>query len=146
MIALSQGCPQLSSLDLSGCNQITDACVIALSQGCPQLSSLNLYDCEQITDAGVAALLQGCPDLKFRDFRDIAGDQCLQVMIERNPEMTELDLGGLQYRSRTRCVIALSQGCPQLSSLNLSGCDTDHGRVCDRVVARVPPALLSGSL
>ena len=42
MIALSQGCPQLSSLNLVAAIQITDAGVIALSQGCPQLSSLDL--------------------------------------------------------------------------------------------------------
>ena len=63
VIALSQGCPKLSSLDLRNCGQITDACVIALSQGCPQLSSLNLYGCEQITDACVTALSQGYPRL-----------------------------------------------------------------------------------
>ena len=41
--AYAEECPQLSSVDLSDCDQITDACVIALSQGCPQLSSLDLY-------------------------------------------------------------------------------------------------------
>ena len=51
----TEGCPRLISVDLSGCYQITDACVIALSQGCPQLSSLNLSDCRQITDACVTA-------------------------------------------------------------------------------------------
>ena len=59
----TEGCPRLFSVDLSGCEQITDACVIALSQGCPQLSSLNLYGCSQITDACVTALSQGYPQL-----------------------------------------------------------------------------------
>ena len=49
----TEGCPGLISVDLSGCYQITDACVIALSQGCPKLSSLNLSGCSQITDAGI---------------------------------------------------------------------------------------------
>ena len=54
--AYAEGCPQLSSVDLSGCNHITDEYVIALSQGCPQLSYLNLYNCNQITDASVIRL------------------------------------------------------------------------------------------
>ena len=61
--AYAEECPQLSSVDLSDCDQITDACVIALSQGCPQLSSLNLSGCNEITDACVTALSQGYPQL-----------------------------------------------------------------------------------
>ena len=41
VIALSQGSPQLSSLNLWYCEQITEACVIALSRGRPQIS---VYD------------------------------------------------------------------------------------------------------
>ena len=49
---IARQCTQLSSLDLSDCNKITDAGVIALGQGgCPQLSSLNLSGCNKITDA-----------------------------------------------------------------------------------------------
>ena len=65
VIALSQGCPQLSTLDLSNCKQITDAGVIALSQGCRQLSSLKLWGCKQITDAGVSAVREACPNIKI---------------------------------------------------------------------------------
>ena len=57
--AYAEGCPQLSSVDLSCNAQITNACVIALSQGCPKLSSLDLTCCNQITDARVIALSRG---------------------------------------------------------------------------------------
>ena len=64
IIALAQGCPRLSSLVLTCIfSKITDAAVIALSEGCPQLSELNLSWCEQITDAAIIALAQGCPQL-----------------------------------------------------------------------------------
>ena len=49
---IARQCTQLSSLNLDGCNKITDAGMIALGQGgCPQLSSLSLWRCYQITDA-----------------------------------------------------------------------------------------------
>ena len=49
-------CPQLSSLDLYGCDKITDAAVATLAASCPHLSSLNLSYCDSITDVAVAAL------------------------------------------------------------------------------------------
>ena len=49
---IARHCPQLSSLDLGGCENITD--VTALGQ-CPQLSSLVLRDCK-ITDVYVTLL------------------------------------------------------------------------------------------
>ena len=98
IIAVAQGCPLLSSLSLDGCFWITDTAAIALAQGCPQLSKLSLWGCDQITDAGGAALLQGCSQLRAVP-DDIAGDDCLRVLIERNPEMTEMDLSCLLYTS-----------------------------------------------
>ena len=100
----TEGCPKLFSVDLSGCYQITDACVIALSQGCPQLSSLDLSYYTQITDACVIALSQGCPQL------------------------SSVDLSGCSQITDA-CVIALWQGSPQLSSVDLSECEqiTDAG-------------------
>ena len=76
----TEGCPGLFSVDLSGCGRITDACVIALSQGCPKLSSLNLDSnlflggCNQITDMSVIALSQGCPQLSSLNL-----DDCEQI-------------------------------------------------------------------
>jgi hypothetical protein len=44
---------QLQHLDLSGCQQITDAGVAHLA-ALTQLQHLDIRNCEQITDAGVA--------------------------------------------------------------------------------------------
>ena len=54
-------CAQLTSVNLVGCGQITDASVAALAAGCAQLTSVELYGCWQMTDASVAALAAGCP-------------------------------------------------------------------------------------
>ena len=85
--AYAEGCPQLSSVDLSGCDQIAEACVIALSQGCPQLSSVDLSDCYEITDACVIALSQGCPQLSFLDLGDCCEitDACVICLLYTSP-------------------------------------------------------------
>jgi hypothetical protein len=70
MIALAQGCPLLSSIDLSYCQSITDAGIVALAQGCPQLRDVELQSCTAITHISIIALMRGCPDFDFNKFFD----------------------------------------------------------------------------
>ena len=95
-VAETQGCPALTSLDLSKCRNITDAGVVALSQNCPALTTLVLSGCRNITDAGVVALSQGCPAL------------------------TTLYLSGCRNITDAG-VVALTQGCPALTIVGLTG-------------------------
>jgi len=52
----------LTSLDLSGCDQSTDASLGHIS-GLTNLTSLNLSECSKITDAGVNWLKEHLPNL-----------------------------------------------------------------------------------
>ena len=84
VMAIAEGCPQLTSLDLGDCEQITTydsysgrmpesrgqpAALHAdhrrgddsYSGGCPELTSLDLSGCRQITDAAVTAVVARCP-------------------------------------------------------------------------------------
>eukprot|EP00966_Prymnesium_polylepis_P113960 2633852-Prymnesium_polylepis.2 len=45
----------------------------ALAASCPQLSSLNLWGCDKITDAAVAALAASCPQLNLDHLRGKEG-------------------------------------------------------------------------
>ena len=67
MVALASGCKQLTTLDLAGCNKITDAAVVAVASGCKQLTTLDLYDCHNITDVAVVAVASGCKQLTTLD-------------------------------------------------------------------------------
>ena len=58
--ALGDGCSQLHTIDLSGCRGITDMGVSALGAGCGQLHTINLGGCPNITDMGVSALRLKC--------------------------------------------------------------------------------------
>jgi hypothetical protein len=42
VVALVRGCPQLTTVDLKVCHQLTDASVVALAEHCPRLSIANL--------------------------------------------------------------------------------------------------------
>jgi hypothetical protein len=132
VIALSKRCPQLSSLNLEFCEQITDACVIALSKGCPQLFSLGLDGCHEITDAAVIALSRGCPELSSLglDGCHEITDAAVIALSRGCPELSSLDLRGC-YRITGACVIALAEGCPNLFSLDLMGCEQITGAIVD---------------
>ena len=49
---MASGCPQLQSLYIGWCDNITDEGIRAVATGCPQLQSLKFYNCDNITDAG----------------------------------------------------------------------------------------------
>ena len=64
MIGLARHCFGLHSVDLSFCDEITDAGIIALSRHCRGLQMVNLDSCAKITDAAVAELADRCPGLR----------------------------------------------------------------------------------
>ena len=55
--------PLLTSLDLSGCNNITETGTIELVRRCPQITNLDFTECEWVTDASIVALSFGCKQL-----------------------------------------------------------------------------------
>lgn len=58
--ALSGQCPELRSVNLSGCKHITDASLFALAEGCRSVTDLNLTRCPKITDDGLKRIAQRC--------------------------------------------------------------------------------------
>ena len=59
LFTIANGLPQLQSLNISHCRNITDEGIIVLANGCSQLQSLDISCCDKITDAGRRALATG---------------------------------------------------------------------------------------
>jgi len=53
---LSQNCPNIHYLCVSGCANLTDATLTALAQYCPKLRTFEATGCSQFTDNGFQAL------------------------------------------------------------------------------------------
>ena len=110
-VSVLAGLTALTSLDLSGCGQLTDVSVLA---GLTALTSLDLSGCGQLTDvsvlAGLTALtslnLSGCEQLT-----DVSGLAGLTAL-------TSLDLSGCEQLTD----VSVLAGLTALTSLNLSGC------------------------
>ena len=55
----------VSTLSISRCSGLTDASLFAIAECCPNLTALDAKGLHQITDAGITALVQRCTKLKL---------------------------------------------------------------------------------
>nr|SVE74716.1 EOG090X05GA [Daphnia carinata] len=95
---VTQGLPNIESLDLSGCFNVTDIGIAhALTSDLPTLKRLNLSLCKQITDSSLSRLAQYCRQLQ------------------------ELDLGGCCNVTNAGLLL-IAWGLKSLKSLNLRSC------------------------
>jgi hypothetical protein len=121
--ALATGCPQLLSLNIGCCYNITDEGIKALATGCPQLQSLNIHG-YNITDAGIKALATGCTQSQSLNtgwFGKIT-DKGIRALANWLPQLQSLNTGWFG-KITDKGITALVTGCPQLQSLNISWCD-----------------------
>lgn len=54
-----------TSVTLDPFQSITDECIVAISEHCPELTSLCVSNCSHLTDASLVALGQGCHLLRW---------------------------------------------------------------------------------
>jgi hypothetical protein len=96
---LADYCPELTSLDLSGCCALYDLSVmrVAAAQCGPKLEHLSLRSCELITSDAVNSIAHNCSSL------------------------TKLDLGGCE-RVRGQAIVSILDACTNLTDLDVTQC------------------------
>uniref|UniRef100_A0A672JZI0 F-box/LRR-repeat protein 2-like n=1 Tax=Sinocyclocheilus grahami TaxID=75366 RepID=A0A672JZI0_SINGR len=103
-VSLCRGCHKLQMVCVSGCSNITDASLTALGLNCQRLKILEAARCSHVTDAGFTVLARNCHDLEKMDL-----EECILVT--------------------DNTLVQLSIHCPRLQALSLSHCElvTDDG-------------------
>jgi hypothetical protein len=48
VVELAHGCSQLQTIDLSGCQRISNVSVVALTHGCRRLNMINIVHCAHV--------------------------------------------------------------------------------------------------
>lgn len=116
-------CPQLTSIDLQGCQGITNAGLRLLGDACPQLESINLRNCRSFSDNGISDLARKCSKLK--DVNVIScntlTDHSISILAQLCPLLQSIRLD----HSRTitaQSMVTLGQECPQLQNITLNCC------------------------
>ena len=69
--AFATNCPNLTTIDLYSCANITDTGAIAFANNCPNLTTIDI-DESSITDTGATAIANSCPNLLSIDSRPAA--------------------------------------------------------------------------
>ena len=90
--------PNLNSLCLNWCINITDANLAEVGRSCLNLQTLNLERCINITDTGLSEVGRGCPNLQSLDLtccRNITDVSVLEVA-RRCSNLQSLNLSCLQ--------------------------------------------------
>ena len=130
LISIANGLRQLQSLDIAGCNNITDEGIRALASGLPQLQSLDISYCGKITDAGIRVLASGLPKLQSLNIEGCGNitDTGIIALASGLPQLQSLDIIGC-VKITDAGIRALANGLPRLQSLDISYCVkiTDEG-------------------
>ncbi|XP_038720382.1 F-box protein At3g58530 [Tripterygium wilfordii] len=110
----------LESLNLNGCQKISDKGIETITGACPKLKVFSIYWNVRVTDIGIQYLVKNCRhvvDLNLSGCKHIS-DKSLQLFADNYPELEFLDL--------TRCIKLTDGGlkqilskCSFLQSLNL---------------------------
>ncbi|KAL2326895.1 hypothetical protein Fmac_020322 [Flemingia macrophylla] len=110
----------LESLNLNGCQKISDTGIEAIASCCPKLESFSIYWNVRVADTGLLHIVRNCKriiDLNISGCKNIS-DRGVQLVADNYPELESLNL--------TRCVKVTDEGlksllhkCLLLQSLNL---------------------------
>lgn len=117
---LAQHCKNLSRVELSDC-KITNYAVQIIAQECKNnLSVLDITDCREITNDALSYLAFYCPNLKRLKLKGTRVTELGLMPLLQRVALLELNLQGLPISDLTLTTIAKNQ--KQLHLLNLSFC------------------------
>ncbi|KAG3142627.1 hypothetical protein PI126_g14976 [Phytophthora idaei] len=127
---------RLTKLDLSRCSLVDDLVLTALGMACPQLATLLLAFCSNITDVGIRRVVaetavvraeqhNGSRQEPTIENQEDFGEEDTGRAIGRNGEsgcrqLQTLDITGC-FQVTSRGISALGARCPQLRSVTLDG-------------------------
>eukprot|EP00035_Acanthoeca_spectabilis_P021285 m.437339 g.437339 ORF g.437339 m.437339 type:complete len:736 (-) comp18101_c0_seq1:1764-3971(-) len=110
-------CPNLISVDLSYCNNITDTSLSVIAEAYPNLRTVHMPGCPNITENGIMRLVRACPRLEVIDFTACALNlQILPSLAKHCPALTCVRLNE-NFGVVNDALISLATNCPQLTEV-----------------------------
>ena len=93
LLNLTRGLPHLNHLNIADCRWLTNADLVAVGRNCNRLRSIDLSNTD-IGDEGVVGIANNCPLLSSirLDHDSLITKKSLKVLVEKCPEMKEIDL------------------------------------------------------
>uniref|UniRef100_A0A1I8PYR9 F-box domain-containing protein n=1 Tax=Stomoxys calcitrans TaxID=35570 RepID=A0A1I8PYR9_STOCA len=123
----------LRSLNLKGCNKITD---VSLKYGLKfvELQHLHLSYCQQISSVGMEALVTNCPSIEVLDLSDCynINDKTIQLVTANLTRLRTLHLSGCSQLTE-HSLDAILINCKRLQTLSVHRCRHMYGNIEDRL-------------
>ncbi|CAH0519153.1 unnamed protein product [Peronospora belbahrii] len=122
---LATTCPNMHSVNFSGCFRLTDDAIEMLLKYCPDIKDLNLENCRKLTDLTLDHLRKFAPRLQSFDISGnfnmtIAG---ITKLIEKHPnhsKFTKVHISGHAVTDQT--IKTITAKCRKLHSLSAGYC------------------------
>ena len=119
-------CPNLASLRLAGCSNVTDSGLTALAT--LQLHTLDIFGCKQLTEEGFLRALslwdswRHIEDLHLPSFHKISHSPSLPLALVAAscPRLRQLHLFSLDLSQQGAALTEIATACTQLAELDLS--------------------------
>lgn len=116
--------PQLRSVALAGCGQLSRRTLGALAEGCPRLQRLSLAHCDWVDGLALRGLADRCPALEELDLtacRQLKDEAIVYLAQRRGAGLRSLSLA-VNANVGDTAVQELARNCPELEHLDLTGC------------------------
>ena len=129
----------MTTINLRGCRNITDAAITALAANCANLTDINLWGCRNITDAAMTALAGNCANLTAVDLCncDKITDAAITALAANCANLTTINLWGCRNITDA-AITALAASCANLTTINLSYCDNITNAAIDDFERQLP--------
>lgn len=125
LATIATSLPKLTRLLLTFNYRVTDEAAVKLAAGCPLLEEFDVTGCA-VGDVGLAAIARGCPKLDISTLAwGTKTDAYLRTVADARPETKTLDLSGRFVAVTEAGLLAVGAACTDLESLSIAGSSRD---------------------
>ncbi|KAK4153064.1 hypothetical protein C8A00DRAFT_34246 [Chaetomidium leptoderma] len=96
--AITENCPRLQGLNISGCHRISNQSLVRLAHRCRYIKRLKLNDCVQLRDEAVLAFAEQCPNILEIDLQQcrLIGNEPVTALFAKGHALRELRLASCE--------------------------------------------------
>ncbi|KAG7289302.1 hypothetical protein NEMBOFW57_005669 [Staphylotrichum longicolle] len=94
--AVTENCPRLQGLNISGCQRISSESLARLAQRCKSIKRLKLNDCNQVQNDAVLSFAENCPNILEIDLQQcrLVGNEAVTALFAKGRALREVRLAG----------------------------------------------------